>query len=566
MAFYQTPPELGNQFTTDRVLVNFLKHKLPPEIQKQIWPALTELGELAGGELFRLQQADRQNEPRLISWDPWGKRVDEIQVTEVWKRAAPLAATYGLVATGYDRPAWEHYARLVQFSLVYLFSPSVDTYACPLAMTDGAARTLLVHGNPELMERAFPRLTSRDPDFAWTSGQWMTERTGGSDVGISETIAKFAQEHGEDVWRLHGTKWFTSATTSDMALTLARPEGNPDGGRGLALFYVEQRLANGLRNNILVNRLKDKLGTRKLPTAELTLDGTIATPVIGLTGGTKAISPMLNITRTWNSVSAMAGVRRGLALARDYASKRVVFGNTLSKKPLHIHTLAGLQAEFEAGFQLSFYATELMGKVEQPSPSERELLLYRMVTPMVKATTGKQVMPILSEVLEAFGGAGYVEDTGLPSLLRDAQVGPIWEGTTNVLSLDVLRSLGQGEGLRVLHEEIQQRLQDVTLAELQGPVHLIKRTVEQVSRWLQETFPQGRDAMEGGARGLVLTLGRTLALALLCEHAQWCHRELKDPRSCYAAQRFADHGINHLLSWDQSSAQALAMDIGPFVE
>src|SRR6185436_13429428 len=134
-------------------------------------------------------------------------------------------------------------------------------------------------------------------------------------------------------WRLYGTKWFTSATTSEVALTLGRPEGNPAGGRGLALFLVEQRLADGRRNGILVNRLKDKLGTRMLPTAELTLDGALAQPVAGLTDGVRHMTPMLNVTRTWNTVCAAAGMRRALALCRDYARRRTAFSAELAKKP-----------------------------------------------------------------------------------------------------------------------------------------------------------------------------------------------------------------------------------------
>src|SRR5205814_3872500 len=141
------------------------------------------------------------------------------------------------------------YSRVHQFALAYLFDPSSDVYTCPLAMTDGAAKTLLAHGDRALIERTIPRLTSRDPKAMWTSGQWMTERTGGSDVGLSETMARPDGDH----FRLYGTKWFTSAVTSQMALTLARPLGNPAGGRGLALFYVEMRDAAGRLNGIQVN-------------------------------------------------------------------------------------------------------------------------------------------------------------------------------------------------------------------------------------------------------------------------------------------------------------------------
>ena len=152
------------------------------------------------------------------------RRIDRIEVSPLWKRAAVLAAEYGLIAVPYARRHGA-YSRIDQFARVHLFNPSTDVYSCPLAMTDGAARTLVAHGNAALIERAMPRLTSRDPARMWTSGQWMTERTGGSDVGLSETVAR---ADGEG-WRLHGVKWFSSATTADMALTLARPEGNGPG-------------------------------------------------------------------------------------------------------------------------------------------------------------------------------------------------------------------------------------------------------------------------------------------------------------------------------------------------
>src|SRR5215213_9003240 len=149
-------------------------------------------------------------------------------------------------------------------------------------MTDGAARVLTTSGNESLIKRVVPHLVSRDPGVFWTSGQWMTELTGGSDVGLSETVAR---RDSEGVWRLHGRKWFTSAAASQVALTLARPEGNQAGGRGLALFLVETRDAEGRLRGRQVNRLKDKLGTRKVPTAELTLYGAPAELVKGAAEG-----------------------------------------------------------------------------------------------------------------------------------------------------------------------------------------------------------------------------------------------------------------------------------------
>jgi len=245
---------------------------LPPDVLSEVEPSLWEMGELAGGELYRLQLEDRLNEPRLTQWDAWGERVDRIEVSPMWRVAERLAAERGLIATAYERRHGAH-SRVHQFALAYLFTPSTDIYSCPLAMTDGAARVLTTSGNESLIKRVVPHLVSRDPVQFWTSGQWMTELTGGSDVGASETVAR---RDAEGVWRLYGRKWFTSAAASQVALTLARPEGNPPGGRGLALFLVETRDEAGRLRDIQVNRLKDKLGTRKVPTAELTLEGTPA--------------------------------------------------------------------------------------------------------------------------------------------------------------------------------------------------------------------------------------------------------------------------------------------------
>ena len=448
MVFVQPPPELGNQYDDDRVLRSYLHRVLPDDVRNEIEPQLRAMGERAAGELYRQQLAEREIEPRLVQWDAWGNRIDAIEVTPLWQKAERIAAEEGLVAIAYERRHGAH-SRVHQFALAYLFTPSTDIYSCPLAMTDGAACALLASGNTALIERALPRLTSRDPGEFWTSGQWMTEATGGSDVGLSRTVARKT----EAGWELHGRKWFTSAIASQMALTLARPDGNPAGGKGLALFYLETRDAQGLPNCITVHRLKDKLGTRKVPTAELTLEGTPAQLVCGPSDGVKNIAPMLNITRTWNSVSAVALMRRGLALSRDYAKRRIAFGAPLSEKPLHLDTLAGLQAEYEAAFHLTFFAVELLGRAEAGAASEQQRALLRILTPVAKLTTGRQSVAVLSEAIESLGGAGYVEDTGLPLLLRDAQVLPIWEGTTNVLALDVLRAIADAGGLEVVERE-----------------------------------------------------------------------------------------------------------------
>ncbi|HSO07455.1 MAG TPA: acyl-CoA dehydrogenase family protein [Pelomicrobium sp.] len=551
MSFCQPAPSLDNQYRADAALRSYLARALPAEVLAAIEPDLDAMGALAGGELYRFQLADRANEPRLTQWDAWGNRVDAIEISPLWRAAERIAAESGLVAAAYEQRHGAH-SRVHQFALVYLFTPSTDIYSCPLAMTDGAARALLASGNEFLIGRALPHLTSRDPATFWTSGQWMTEATGGSDVGLSETVARL--DNG--VWRLSGRKWFTSAIRSQMALTLARPEGNPAGGKGLALFYVETRDADGRPNRILVNRLKDKLGTRKVPTAELTLEGTPAQLVGGTAEGVKAIAPMLNLTRTWNAISAVALMRRGLALARDYARRRVAFGAPLAEKPLHVDTLAGLEAEFRGAFHLAFFVVERLGRQEAGQASDGRDALLRVLTPLAKLVTARQAVQVLSEVVEAFGGAGYVEDTGIPVLLRDAQVLPIWEGTTNVLALDALRALDAAGGTGTLRREAGVILRSVRSPPLIELAMQVDRTLGEAAAW-REQAARSADAAEAGARRYALTLGRALELALLLEQAQWALDHGRDPAAAAAARRFAAHGTSCLLDVDAGDSRLL---------
>ncbi|HWM86774.1 MAG TPA: acyl-CoA dehydrogenase family protein [Kofleriaceae bacterium] len=553
MAFFQEPPRLGNQYEADALLREYLSRVLPADALAAHEEEYRELGELGGGELYRAMVEDRLNEPVHTQWDAWGQRVDRIEVSPLWRRAHVLSSERGLVAVAYERPLGD-LSRVHQFALNYLVQASLDVYSCPLAMTDGAARTLLESGNAELALRAVPRLTSRDPARAWTSGQWMTERTGGSDVGQSETVAR----QDGDAWRLHGTKWFTSATTSQMALTLARPEGNGPGGKGLALFYVELRDEAGRLRNIEINRLKDKLGTRKVPTAELTLDGTPAVPVRGLDSGVRHIAPMLNVTRTWNAMGAIWGLRRSVALARDYAARRRAFGAPLSEKPLHADTLAAMAAEAEGAFHLAFRAAELLGRVEGRTATAEEERLFRVLTPIAKLTTAKQAVAVASEALECFGGAGYVEDTSLPRLLADAQVLPIWEGTTNVLSLDTLRALAGDGAFEALAGEVRRAAGEARDPRLAGCGQAAIAAVDRAGEWLGGNLGDGAE-VEAGARRFAMTLGRSLELALSAAHAQWCLDSGRGPRAAAAARRLAAHGVDWVRpDFDRADSSLLA--------
>lgn len=440
MEFYQEPPQIKNTFTSDQYLFNYLKNYLPTSVWEKIHGHLVHVGEMAATVWLNYSLEAEANPPKLIPYDAWGNRVDEIQMTSAWKKLESAAAEEGIIAAAYER-TYQEYSRVYQAALIYLFHPSSAFVSCPLAMTDGAARAIELYGNAELKNKAFMHLTSRDPKKFWTSGQWMTERIGGSDVSDTSTVAKKINSKNKFEWELNGEKWFTSSTSSPMALLLARPENSESGSRGLSLFYVETKKPTGALNNIEILRLKDKLGTRAMPTAELKLCNTPAQLVGDEGGGVKKISSLFNISRIHNSLCAVSHLRRALDLAQDYSRKRKAFGKYLIDHPLHKKTLDDLEVSFQKSFSLTFYVAHLLGRSECGTATESENILLRSLTPIAKLFTAKACMSGVSEVVEIFGGAGYVEDTGISKFLRDAQVFSIWEGTTNILSLDFLRAL-----------------------------------------------------------------------------------------------------------------------------
>jgi len=253
------------------------------------------------------------------------------------------------------------------------------------------------------------------------------------------------------------------------------------------MFFVKTRRSDGTLNNIQVMKLKNKLGTRQLPTGELLLDGTEAELVSDEGRGVASISQMLTITRLHNGLASTSYMRRIVSLARDYSRRRICFGSPIYKYPLHLDTLAGLELETRACTSLFMEMVRLLGRTEQESKDEEAQLLLRLLSPVMKLYTGKKCVPLVSEGLECIGGQGYIEDTGIPKLLRDAQVTPIWEGTTNILSLDVLRAIGKtkGEVLKVWERNTSERLKAASssrpeLGEVTGKVSAQLKKLRQV--------------------------------------------------------------------------------------
>ena len=534
--FFQDPPGRPDLFADDHALQAALRG-LPPEIRGAAWARCEALGRATAGELHEWSARAEAEPPVHVPYDPWGRRVDEIRTSSAWEELRRFSAREGLVAAGYD-PALGEHARVVQAALLYLFSASSATYSCPLAMTDAAARVLLDLAPGGLRERLVPRLLARDPARFITSGQWMTERSGGSDVGGTETLARPLGARGDELrFSLHGVKWFTSATTSEMALTLARIDDGErlvPGSRGLSLFCVEVEREPGRGwRGITVGRLKDKLGTRALPTAELTLEGAEAT-LIGEPGrGVANISGMLNVTRLYNAIAAVSGMRRACALARDYAGRRAAFGARLVDLPLHAETLADMDAEAAAVLGLVLECARLLGRVEAGVAAEPERRRLRALIPILKLTTARQAVALASEALECFGGAGYVEDTGLPRLLRDSQVLTIWEGTTNVLSLDVLRAEAREGAFGALLADLEARAAGPLPGAGPGEVAALRELIARIKGQVRSAMARGDAALQAAARRIALATGWAGEALLLAEAAA------REPLAAEQLARFA---------------------------
>ena len=428
----------ANTYTADPALRSLLRAWLAPDVLAWAEPQLEEMGLLAAEELHRLGEECERRPPWLRTVDPWGERVDEVVYPEAWRRLGAIAARHGLTGLPYEEEARQVAGpdlRLVHAALCYLFQPQTATYLCPVAMTDGATRVLVEFGPEELQAEVVPHLISRDPAVAWTAGQWMTEVQGGSDVGATAVGARRV----DGAWRLYGRKYFCSNLSGEVALALARPEAAAPGTEGLGLFLVARRRADGSRNHFRVDRLKDKLGTRGMATGEVTLEGAEAQVVGELERGFAQMTTMLNVTRLHNAVASAATLRRGLHLARGYAAVRTAFGRRLDELPLQRQVLMGLAVQAEAALVLSMRVAALLGRAEAGVALAEEQALCRLGSSLAKLYTARMAVAGSSEVVECFGGAGYMEDTGIPCLLREAQVLPIWEGTTNVLALDALR-------------------------------------------------------------------------------------------------------------------------------
>lgn len=431
-------PSPVNFADRDPALRPLLDRLLTADDRARVEPLLAELGELAAGDLDRQAALADAHPPRLVPYAPDGTRVDAIEYHPAHDRAASLAyERFGLAAMSH-RPGVHGWPtkipHTVKYALSYLYVQSEFGMACPLSMTDSAARILRLF-DPDRYAAEIAALSSTDPELRATGAMFMTEQQGGTDVGLTQTLATDRGTH----WTLTGKKWFASNPAADVILTLARVPGQGEGTRGLGMFLVPRQRPDGTRNALRIDRLKDKLGSRSIASGEVTLEGAYATPVGQLTHGFRQMAEMLNVSRLSNAMRATALMRRAVRESLDHTRTRHVFGKPLFDQPLMRATLLPMILDTEAALALVLEAAARLTAADDGDEAAQALV--RVLTPLAKYTLCKRARTVTGEAMEIRGGNGYIEDWVNPRLVRDAHLGSIWEGSSNVIALDVLRCM-----------------------------------------------------------------------------------------------------------------------------
>ncbi len=444
-----------NFYDADPNLAFVLRLRLGEELEARVAHLFREAGATAGGELDRLSREAERNPPRLVQYDARGDRVDEVQYHPAYHAMERIAfGRFGLAAMshrpvlGLDQPA----PHTLKYALSYVLVQSEFGLFCPVNMTDSLARILRLFGDDRQRRDHIPRLTATDMDSLIQGAQLLTEKTGGSDVGASETVAR-REENG---WRLYGDKWFCSNVSAGLILTLARPEGGPPGTKGLGLFLVPKHLAGGGRNSYHIHRLKDKLGTRDMASGEITYDGAVAEQVGDTARGFVNMMEMVNSSRLSNAMRAAAMTRRGFLESLVHARGRAAFGRSLAELPLMRETLIELLLDSESALGVVLHAGSVFDRADRGDSEAKKLL--RILTPLAKFSVCKRARWSTGEAMEVRGGNGYIEDWINPRLLRDAHLGSIWEGSSSVIALDVLRAIERDGADGILFADIEERL------------------------------------------------------------------------------------------------------------
>ena len=461
------PPNSGmpttrgtNFFEADANLLHALRHYAAPADAERALPLLREVGHCAGNELDELAMLADQHPPTLRGFDGEGRRIDQIDYHPAFIEMQKLGfSRFGFAAMSHREGVLGWPGRIphvVKFALSYVFVQAEFGLFCPISMTDSAARVVAQFGPDDLRERYLPGLTSTDFETLQQSAQLLTERTGGSDVGANECVARLVDAE----WRLTGEKWFCSNAGADVHLTLARPEGARPGTKGLGMFLVPRVLPDGSRNRYAIRRLKDKLGSKSMPTGEYEFDGAVGYVVGNIEHGFAQMAEMINVSRLSNGMRAAAIMRRSLLESVVHARGRSAFGKAMFDLPLLREQIFEMTLDSEAALSIVLYAARCLDEADAGSESHE--LLVRIVTPLIKYANCRQARTTTGMAMNVRGGNGYIEEWVNARLLRDAHLGSIWEGAENVVALDVARAAARQRAHDALFRDLEAQLDGLT--------------------------------------------------------------------------------------------------------
>src|SRR5712671_4877857 len=450
-----------NFYAVDRGLRDLLRLYLTLDDFRRLEPHFERLGALAGGRLDELARIADKHPPVLHPRDRFGRDEDWIDYHSSYREMERIAfndfqfhaMSHRGGALGMDRPL----PAVAKYALQYLFVQAEFGLMCPISVTDTSIHLIRKFADAQLKEYLLPKMLSADMAALWKGTQFMTERAGGSDVGAIETVARLQ----DGAWRLYGDKWFCSHADADVALLLARPEGAPAGTKGLALFALPRRLKDGSRNAYRIIRLKDKLGTRSMASGEIALEGALAYLVGRADQGFKQMMEQVNLSRLSHGVRAAAMMRRCVNEAMTCARTRQAFGKTIIDYPLLRRKLLKIALPTEQSLSMFLFAAHAMDRANAGDKDAESVL--RILTPLLKFRACRDNIPVATGAMEVRGGNGYIEEWVQARLVRDAHIGVLWEGTSNINALDIVtRAVGKSGAHRRLAAALSELLDEAT--------------------------------------------------------------------------------------------------------
>jgi acyl-CoA dehydrogenase len=449
-----------NLYRGDRDAASLFAHYLPAELFRHLAPHFDRLGALAGDRLDALATVADRNPPTLSVRRRTGEDCNVVEKHPAYVEMERLAfAEFGLAAVSHRGAlGWpDPMPPVAKYALTYLFVQAEFGLLCPVNMTDSLTRTLKRYGDPALVARFLDRLTSLDFDTLAQGAMFMTEQGAGSDVAAITTRADL-QDDG--TWRLAGEKWFCSNADADLALVLARSEDAP-GLRGISLFLMPKMRRDRSPNAYRILRLKDKLGTRSMASGEIRLEGAEAYLVGERGRGFQQMADMVNSSRLSNGVRAAGLMRRAATEALFTARRRKAFGKLLIEMPLMRRQLAKIIVPAEQARTMMFLTAQALHRA---NAGEAEAVkLARLMTPLIKFRACRDARKVTGDAMEVRGGCGYIEEWPDARLLRDAHLGSIWEGTSNIVALDVLRAIARENALGALQRHAAMMLGEAAL-------------------------------------------------------------------------------------------------------